>query len=394
MEKRTDRKGRVLQKGESQRKDGLYVYKYMENKKPKFLYSWKLVATDKLPKGKRPCVALREQIKEVKKDIEDGISTTGKKMTLCELYAKQNASRANVRKDTVKNRKRLMTALEQDMLGSRSIDSIKPSDAKEWAVRMKEKGYAYNTINNFKRSLKASYYIAIEDDCARKNPFNFNLKDVIENDTKAKEALTKEQQKALLDFAQKDCVYKKYYQAIVILLHTGLRISELCGLTVADIDFNNRSIDINHQLKKDKDGYYTEPPKTDSGYRKVYMTDTVYQALKEILKSRSHAQPINVDGHSNFLFLNRDGYPMYNALYLQAFTNLVKKHNKYHKGNELPHITPHILRHTFCTNMANRGMTPNNLQYVMGHKNITITLGYYAHGSFQSAQEEMQRLVA
>lgn len=44
--------------------------------------------------------------------------------------------------------------------------------------------------------------------------------------------------------------------------------------------------------------------------------------------------------------------------------------------------------------MANKGMTPNNLQYVMGHKNITMALGYYAHGSYLSAQAEMQRLTA
>ena len=72
----------------------------------------------------------------------------------------------------------------------------------------------------------------------------------------------------------------------------------------------------------------------------------------------------------------------------------MKKYNKYNKGNELPNMTPHILRHTFCTNMANKGMTPNNLQYVMGHKDIKMTLGYYAHGSHQSAFTEMQRIIA
>lgn len=45
----------------------------------------------------------------------------------------------------------------------RSIASIKPSYAKEWAVRMKENGFSYKTINNYKRSLKASLYMAIED---------------------------------------------------------------------------------------------------------------------------------------------------------------------------------------------------------------------------------------
>lgn len=394
MEKRTDNKGRLLRNGESQRNDGRYAYKYIENGKPKFLYSWKLVSTDRVPKGKRDCTALREKEKEVICDINDGIDSTGKKMTLCQLYAKQNASRANVKKGTVKGRKQLMDALKQDPLGNRSIDSIKPSDAKEWAVRMKEKGFAYNTINNFKRALKASYYIAIEDDCARKNPFNYNLKDVIEDDRKPKEALTEEQQQALLSFTAVDKTYKYYHHAIVILLNTGLRISELCGLTTADIDFKNRLINIDHQLMKDKDGYYIETPKTDSSIRKVPMTDIVCEAFGEVLKSRQHAQPIVIDGYSDFLFLNKSGFPMYGAVYASTFGNLTKKYNKYHKGNELPKFTPHILRHTFCTNMANRGMTPNNLQYVMGHKYITMTLGYYAHGCYTSAMAEMQRIAA
>lgn len=392
MEKRTDRKGRLLHNGESQRKDGRYAYKYIENGKPKFIYSWKLVSTDKVPKGKRDCAALRDMIRAIQKDLDEGIDTTGGKMTVCQLYQRYINSRANVRKATVQGRNNLIEALKNDSLGNMSIDKVKLSEAKAWAYRMRGK-YAFSTIKNMKRSLNATFYLAIQDDLLRKNPFDFTLTDVIENDTKKKEALTEEQTKALLDFAKIDCTYKAYYPAIVILLNTGLRISEMCGLTLSDLDFDNRMIDINHQLKKDKDGYYIEPPKSDSGYRKVPMTDLVYEALQEVIRSRNNAQPIVVDGYSDFIFLNKQGYPMYNARYTTAFRNLVKKYRKITQ-KELPTITPHILRHTFCTNMANRGMTPTNLQYVMGHKNITMTLGYYAHGGYQSAQAEMQRLTA
>ena len=89
-------------------------------------------------------------------------------MTVCELYAKQNRHRGNVRHNTTKGRKRLMKLLEADKLGSCPIDSVKLSDAKEWALRMKEKGISYKTISNDKRSLKAAFYTAIQDDCIRK----------------------------------------------------------------------------------------------------------------------------------------------------------------------------------------------------------------------------------
>ena len=155
-----------------------------------------------------------------------------------------------MKKSTQKQREQLMRLLKEDKLGARSIDTIKPSDAKEWALRMKDKGFSYNTINNHKRSLKASFYIAIQDDCVRKNPFDFKLNEVLENDTKEKVALTEEQEQALLSFIKTDNVYHKHYDDVLILLKTGLRISELCGLTVADIDFKNEVVIIDHQLLK------------------------------------------------------------------------------------------------------------------------------------------------
>lgn len=113
---------------------------------------------------------------------------------------------------------------------------------------MSENGVAYSSIRNYKRSLKASFYLAIQDDYIKKNPFDFKLSDVLNDDTEEKIALTSEQETNLLAFMKVDKVYRKYYDEVVILLNTGLRISELCGLTLSDIDMKNRSIDVNHQL--------------------------------------------------------------------------------------------------------------------------------------------------
>ncbi len=97
----------------------------------------------------------------------------------------------------------------------------------------------------------------------KEKPFDFKLSEVLENDTKEKVALTEEQEQALLSFIKTDNVYHKHYDDVLILLKTGLRISELCGLTVADIDFKNEVVIIDHQLLKSKEqGYYIETPKT------------------------------------------------------------------------------------------------------------------------------------
>lgn len=393
-EKRRDNKGRILRTGESQRKDGRYAYKYIDAfGKQQFVYSWKLVATDKTPAGKRELPALRDKIKEISRDLEDGIDTIGKKMTVCQLYAKQNGLRKNVKHGTKKGRDYLMGLLQDDPFGMKSIDAVKQSDAKEWTIRMSEKGFAFQTISNFKRSLKAAFYTAIEDDCIRKNPFNFALDTIIEDDRERKAALTPKQEESLLAFMEQDTVYRKYRDEVIILLGTGLRISEFCGLTTA-LDFKNRQINVDHQLLRDADiGYYIETPKTKNGIRQIPMSEEVYQALKRVLKNRSNAAPFSVEGYKNFLFLKNDGMPKVSANYDSMLKGLVKKYNKQNK-EQLPNITPHILRHTFCTRLANAGMNPKALQYIMGHANITMTLNYYAHATYDSAKAEMERLAA
>lgn len=389
---RTDKKGRILNKGESQQKNGRYVFKYQDQPgKPRFLYSWKLEENDKLPSGKRPCVALRTQEKEVLRDRLDGIDTVGGKITVCQLYAQQNALKPNVKKNTVKGRENLMNILKDDVLGSMAVDSVKPLHAKAWAIRMSAK-YSYHTINNAKRTLKACFYTAIENDLVRKNPFNWKLSDVIPNDTEAKIVLTKEQENAFLEFVKTDTVYQKYYNAIVILLNTGLRISELCGLTVKDIDFENGYIAINHQLLHDSDGYYVDTLKTENSIRQIPIVPVVDKALRNQICTLKEVPGIQIDGYSNFLFRQKNASPMYGTCYTVAFGNIVKKYNKHYTDNTLPKITPHTCRHTFCTNMANKGMPVKVLQYIMGHKNVMMTMNYYAHGSQENAKTEMLRL--
>ena len=89
----------------------------------------------------------------------------------------------------------------------------------------------------------------------------------------------------------------------------------------------------------------------------------------------------------NFLFLKNNGMPKGATNYESMLKGLVKKYNKQNK-EQLPNITPHILRHTFCTRLANPGMNPKALQYIMGHANITMTLNYYAHATYDSAKAE------
>ncbi len=275
-EKRRDSKGRILRTGESQRKDGRYLYKYVDaNGKPQSVYSWKLVATDKVPAGKRDCIALRDKEQGIHKDLADGISTSDSRLSVSELYARYTTLRGNVKRSTEAGRRYTAKLIAQDMIGAKAIGSVKPSDAQEWALRMQDNGYTYRVINNTRRSLKAAFQMAVSDGWLRKNPFDFALNTVMKNEVNVRTALTEEQEQALTGFIKQDKPYRRYYDEIMILLKTGLRISEFCGLTVNDIDFEDGVVNIDHQLLWEKGrggGYYIDTPKSKSSIRKVPMS--------------------------------------------------------------------------------------------------------------------------
>ena len=67
----------------------------------------------------------------------------------------------------------------------------------------------------------------------------------------------------------------------------------------------------------------------------------------------------------------------------------MKKYQKRNPNKKLPTITPHVLRHTFCTNMARSGMAVKNLQYLMGHSDVGTTLNIYTHSRYEDAAKEM-----
>lgn len=394
-EKRRDNKNRILRTGESQRKDGRYAYKYVDAfGKSQFVYAWKLVPTDRTPAGKREDISLREKEQQIHQDLNDGIDTAGKKITVYELFKKYLKQQRNSRLTTQNTYRYLLEFLKKDKFGAKRIDTVKISDVKAWLLELRDSGLAYSTVLFYKRALKPAFKMALHDDCIRNNPFDFSLNSVMKNDTKSRQALTQEQEERLLTYIQSDVCYRKHYDEIIILLRTGLRISEFCGLTVNDLDFKNRIINADHQLiKVSKIGYVVQPPKSENGIRQIPMSDEVYRAFKNILKNRKIQKDFVIDGYKDFLFINRNGNPQVSVNYEAMFRNLIDKYNSKNK-EQLPRITPHVMRHTFCTRLANAGMNPKALQYVMGHSNITITLNLYAHASLETVKSELQRFVA
>lgn len=218
---------------------------------------------------------------------------------------------------------------------------------------------------------------------------------VLINDSSKRDAVEPSVEKRFLDFVKNDETYRECYDGMFILFKTGLRVSELSGLTLRDIDMKERTININHQLQTTgHKGKYIEETKTNAGTRILPMTEEVYEAFQRVLENRKAPKVEQIiDGYSGFLFLDRRGKAMVSYQWEKRFQRAVEKHNKENK-RKLPKITPHICRHTYCTNMAKSGISPKTLQYLMGHSSIEVTMNVYTHLGLADAKREVDRLEA
>lgn len=183
-EKRRDNKNRVLRNGESQRKDGRYMYKYVDNAgNVKYVYSWKLVKTDTVPQGAKDDIPLRDKEKQIQKDLEDDIVSSGGDMTVLELVKKYISQKTGVRHNTEANYKFVINIIAKEAFGKKRIDKVKLSDAKGWLIKLQADGRGYSSIHSIRGVVRPAFQMAVDDDLIRKNPFEFQLATVVVNDS-------------------------------------------------------------------------------------------------------------------------------------------------------------------------------------------------------------------
>lgn len=390
---RRDSKHRVLRRGESQRADGKYLYKWNENGKTKFLQSWRLEPTDKQPQGTKPTLSLREMEKQHSRDLDSLLDPTCKNMTVKECVERYLATKVGMKPNTLIGYNFVRNLMEKESFYSKKIRDIRVSDAKLFLIKLQQDGKKHSTVKTVRGVLRPAFQMATDDDILVKNPFNFELVGVLINDSVIREVISREQMRNFLKFVHDDNIFCKYYEVVFILFNTGMRISEFCGLTVRDIDMVKRVINIDHQLQRDeKMQYYVLSTKTNAGTRKLPMTEEVYQMFKAILEDRPKNIPeVMVDGYIGFLFRDKYGMPLVAMHWQHRFNNMVGRYNDIYRI-QMPNITPHVCRHTYCSNMARAGMNPKTLQYLMGHSDISITMNTYTHLGLDDAKEEMIRL--
>ena len=390
---RRDSKHRVLRAGESMRADGKYQFKYHIAGKPHFVYSWKLEPTDKLPAGKKPCLSLRELEKQIGYDLESQLNPMKRNITVNELVERYLSTKTGAKHSTVANYNFVKNILKKEEFSETKIVNIKTSDAKLFLIKMQSDGKGYSTVKSVRGVLRPAFQMAVDDDILNKNPFEFQLAGVVVNDSHTRTAITREQMRQFLKFVHDDNCYCKYYEVVYILFHTGMRISEFCGLTLKDIDLKNRIVNIDHQLQRTSDMQYViESTKTNAGTRKLPITEEVARCFQAIIEDREPQQREKmIDGYAGFLFYDKDNNPLVAMHWEHRFNHMVQRYNDIYRI-QIPNITPHVCRHTYCSNMAKSGMNPKTLQYLMGHSDIGVTLNTYTHLGLEDAEDELKRM--
>ena len=267
------------------------------------------------------------------------------------------------------------------------VSSVSTAAAKRMVLQAVKDGLSVFTVQKIKSFLKSVYNIAIENEYVSKNPFSYKWTPRV--DTAKKKALTVDEQKSLLLFIESNpTLYKKYYHKVIFLLNTGLRVSEFCGVTIDDIDFHRRVLIVDKQLSiTHHNEYYISRPKSQSGNRVIPLNDMALEAVQWFLDHRdTKGKDFSVDGYSDFLLLNNRGRGMNCSLLNDQFNVLTRRYNQEHKSPIK--VTPHILRHTFCSNCIRSGMTPKAVQVLMGHSSFDLTMNVYTHITDQEVADQ------
>lgn len=399
---RKDNKGRVLRKGESQRKDDLrYIYQYTDsNGSRRVLYS-------------KDLMELREKEKILLRDQLDGLDTyCAGKATINQVFDRYISTKYDLKESTRANYKYMYDHTIRDSFGKRAIGAVKYSDVKFYYYSLiNDKNFKPASVDNVHTLLNPTFNMAVRDGIIRNNPADGVMREIKKSngwDKGIRHALSVEQQRKFMDFTSRSPVYEHWLPLFTVLLGTGGRIGEIIGLRWVDLDFDKRLISINHSviyrfMENGKSEFHVSTPKTKAGIRVIPMMDAVYKAFQEEYdRQKETGYNIDViDGMSGFVFANKFGLMHNPSTINRAIRRIYEASNaeeiiaakkKSRRPILIPHFSCHHMRHTFCSRLCEQETNIKVIQEIMGHADITTTMDIYAEITEEKKQESLKTL--
>ena len=402
---RKDLRGRSLRKGEVQRSsDKRYMYTYTDPMgRRKFIYANDLAE-------------LREKEAKLMKDQLDGLDLyVAGKASVNDTFDRYMSTKYNLRESTKSSYLYTYDHYVRDTFGKKRIADIKYSDVLQfYYYLLNEVKISLGTLDTVHCLLHPTFQLAVRDEIIRNNPTDGVMKEISRESGKnrgIRHALTVEQQRAFMEYIANHPIYYHWWPMFTVLLGTGCRIGEALGLRWQDLDYDKRTISINHSLS-----YYQKPesnksvlrisqPKTEAGIRTIPMLDIVKDAFEMLYEEQleNGFNESEIDGMSGFIFCNRFG----TVPNPQTVNHTIKRIANSYNADEvvrakkerrdpiiLPNFSCHHLRHTFCTRLCENKTNLKVIQYIMGHRNIETTMDIYAEATEEKKQESFENLAA
>lgn len=396
-EKRKDSRGRNLRTGESERKDGRYMYRWTQNGKEKTVYALTL--------GE-----LREKEEEIQEDIREGIdSRAANSTTINDMYDKWIKGKAGLRGHTLVSYRRSYENHVRNTIGNRKISETKYSDMKDFFVSLAKRGYKKNYVAGIKTVLKQVFEMAERDGIIKKNPISIAYRDACReccNRSEKRRSLSIQEQTAFIDYIENHPIFDHWLPLFIVFFGTGCRIGEIIGLQWSDCDFKAGIITISRAASYYSHGgcsWEIHQPKTSAGVRTIPMLSEVREAL---LAERKHQKECRIEqpeigGCNDFVFLTIKNKPHTSSGINKAIERICKYYNEAErlmaaKEDREPlfieHFTAHNIRHTFASRLCESTNNLKAIQEIMGHADIQTTMNVYADATAASKKKSMENL--
>lgn len=399
MEKRYDKKRRLLKTGESERTDGYYQYRYTDRK------------------GKRHTVTaatleeLRQREEQIIRNKSDGIRAEADNITLDDMFDLWKRLKRGLKGNTYQNYCYMYDTFVSPEIGKFRISKLKRSDIKAFYNSLvDDKNLKIATVDNIHTVLHQILTVAVEDNYIRMNISDNLLKELKQAHNMGenrRKALTVPEQELFMDFlGREDTPYHHWRPIFSVMIYTGMRVGEITGLRWEDIDLDNGMIEVNHTLvyyNHAENGchFSVHTPKTSAGKRMIPMLDDVKQAFLEEKKyqelNRLKCNAV-VDGYTDFIFINRFGNLQHQGILNKALRRIVRDCNdmqllkKEKNPVLLPRFSCHSLRHTFTTRLMEAGVNLKVIQDTLGHKDFSTTMDIYTDVTKELKQREFDNL--
>jgi len=383
-----DLKGKELGKGLGQRKDKYYYAKYSYHGK-KGQQSFNTLVEAKNWRQEQLYLCRHPELR----------TATSPDMTVDAWFNRWLKDVVgNLAPNTLRNYRERYEHNVQPFIGSMLLRDVKPMDC-QMILNAMESDYAGSTIRQTYMTMGTFFKSAKDNGFIDRHPMDGVRYTKPVRAVDDIHFLTVDEQKRFLEAAKNSHNYAQY----ALILETGLRTGEMIGLTWDAIDWEKRTLTVNKTLefRYKQDEWRAGPPKTESSYRTIPLTDTAYNILREIYDTREYRTESKklstvltfMDRKTgqkrklvmrDLVFINwRTGMPAKNSSY---DTHLYKLCD----DAGIKRFCMHALRHTYATRAIESGMQPKVLQKLLGHASITTTMNRYVHVT----DDSMKRAVA